>query len=47
MSIKHRIVLADFEAPIRSIVNECMPVDHLDFAEFDGNTGVVLRRARV
>lgn len=37
MSTKRRIVVADLDALIRSIVNECLPSDHFDIAEFDEN----------
>ncbi len=37
MSAKRRIVVAHLDAPIRSIVNECLPSDHFDIAEFDEN----------
>ena len=40
MSAKRRIVVADLDAPIRSIVNECLPSDHFDIAEFDENASV-------
>ncbi len=40
MSTKRRIVIADLDASVRSIVNECLPSDHFDIAEFDENTSV-------
>ena len=38
MSTKRRIIVADLDTPIRSIVDECLPSDHFDTAEFDENT---------
>ncbi len=35
MSIKRRIVVAGLDTPVRSMVNECLPSDHFDIAEFD------------
>ena len=40
MSTKRRIVVAGLETSVRSMVNECLPSDHFDIAEFDGNTSV-------
>lgn len=40
MSTKRRIVVAELDAPIGSIVNECPLADHFDMAEFDENTCV-------
>ncbi len=40
MSTKRRIIVADLDTPIRSIVNECLPSDHFDIAEFDENASV-------
>ena len=37
MSTKRRIVVGDLDAPIRAIVNERLPSDHFDIAEFDEN----------
>ncbi len=37
MSTRRRIVVAGLDAPIRSVVNECLPPDHFDIAEFDKN----------
>ena len=40
MSIKRRIVVAGLDTSVRSIVNECLPSDHFDIAEFAENTSV-------
>ncbi len=40
MSTKRRIVVADLDAPVRWIVNGCLPSDHFDIAEFDENASV-------
>ncbi len=40
MSTKRRIVVAGLDAPISSIVNECLPSDHFDIAEFDETASV-------
>ncbi len=37
MSTKRRIVVAGLDPSVRSIVNECLPSDHFDIAEFDEN----------
>ncbi len=41
MSAKRRIVVADLDTSVRSIVNECLPSDHFDIAEFDENASSV------
>ncbi len=41
MSTKRRIVVASLDTPVRSIVNECLPSDHFDIAEFDENASSV------
>ena len=40
MSTKRRIVVAGLDTSIRWIVNACLPSDHFDIAEFDGNANV-------
>ena len=40
MSTRRRIVVASLDTPVRSIVNECLPSDHFDIAEFDENASV-------
>ena len=40
MSTKRRIVVAGLDTSLRSIVNECLPSDHFDIAEFDENASV-------
>ena len=40
MSPKRCIVVTGLDTSVRSIVNECLPSDHFDIAEFDENTGV-------
>ena len=40
MSTKRRIVVAGLDTPVRWIVNACLPSDHFDIAEFDGNANV-------
>ena len=35
MSTKRRIVVAGLDTCVRSIVNDCLPSDHFDIAEFD------------
>ncbi len=40
MSTKRRIVVAGLDTPVRPIVNECLPSDHFDIAEFDENAGL-------
>ncbi len=40
MSTRRRIVVAGLDTPVRSIVNECLPSDHFDIAEFDENVSV-------
>ena len=40
MSTKRRIVVAGLDAPIRSIVNECLPSEHFDIAEIDETASV-------
>ena len=40
MSTKRRIVVAGLDTRVRSIVNECLPSDHFDIAEFDDNASV-------
>ncbi len=40
MSTTRRIVVADLDTPVRSIVNECLPSDHCDMAEFDEKVNV-------
>jgi len=40
MPTKRRIVIADLDEPTRSIVNECLPRDHFEIAEFDESKSV-------
>ena len=40
MSTKRRIVVAALDTSVRSIVNECLPSDHFDIAEFDDNASL-------
>ncbi len=40
MSTERHIVVAGLDTPVRSIVNECLPSDHFDIAEFDENASV-------
>ena len=35
MTTRRRIVVADLDAPIRSIVDDCLPLDHFELVEFD------------
>ncbi len=37
MSTKRSIVVFALTTPVRSILNECLPPDHFDIAEFDEN----------
>ncbi|MGB2986596.1 MAG: hypothetical protein WBE26_12025 [Phycisphaerae bacterium] len=34
------IAVVGLDTPVRSIVNECLPFDHSDIAEFDGNASL-------
>ncbi len=40
MSTKRRIIVAGLDARVRSIVNECLPSEHFEIAEFDGSASV-------
>ena len=37
MSTKRRLVVASLDTSVRVFVNECLPSDHFDIAEFDEN----------
>lgn len=40
MGTKRRIVVSGLDAPVRSMVNECLPSDHFDIEEVDEDAGV-------
>jgi len=39
MGTRRRIVVSGLDAPVRSMVNECLPSDHFDIEELDEDAG--------